>query len=263
MSHRFLTRVALFVWGTLLSIAEIVGQEPEKKPAANPPTPSILFTNPLAIAPGFKGKVILRGLNLDQVNEVSAQPDSIKVKLKKAEKSNPSDDFKAEQVGNSRVEVEVQLATDIKDERISLTLKSKEQTISHELQLLSTDQLVNEVEPNPGFRQSQSIKLGQTVPGTISAAKDVDVYQLELTAAHSIRIETMAARHGSPIDTHLTLYDERGRILAVSDDAAKSRDSLIEHTPLATGKYFISVLDARDYGHADGVYLLKTSAVKP
>jgi hypothetical protein len=262
MSHRFLTRLALFAWGALLSIAEIVGQESEKKPTDKSPTPSILFTNPLAIAPGFKGKVILRGMNLEQVSEVSSKPDSIKVKLKKAEKSNPSDDFKAEQVGNSRVEVEVQLAPDIKDERITLTLKSKEQTISHELTLIANDQLFAEVEPNPGFRQSQSIKLGQLVTGTISAAKDVDVYQLELTAAQSIRIETLAARRGSPIDTHLTLYDERGRILAVSDDAAKSRDSLIEYAPSYTGKYFVAILDARDYGHADSAYLLKTSVNK-
>ncbi len=164
MRNHIPTRLCACILGTLFSIAENVAQEPDKKPA-----PALLlrpFSSPIHWHSALVSKAKSSCVDeLEQVSEVSANPESIKVKLKKAEKSNPTDDFKAEQVGNSRVEVEVQLDKALKTDQIKLSLQSPQQTLDHAILLITSDQLVTEVEPNPGFRQSQSIKTGQTYKG--------------------------------------------------------------------------------------------------
>ncbi len=98
-----------------------------------------------------------------------------------------------------------------------------------------------------GFRQAQQIQIPQTVDGQIHGDKNVDVFSFDIADPQSVTFEVLARRHGSGLDSLLTLFDHRGHIVAVNDDHDGTTDSRIT-TELAAGKYFISLQDAQDHG---------------
>ena len=96
----------------------------------------------------------------------------------------------------------------------------------------------------------------QVVEGRISQAQDVDVFRFEGKQGQQLILEVFAARHGSALDSLLTLHDADGRTLAVSDDIEGSSDSRIEVTLPKTGVWYVSVIDAHDQGGPTHVYRL-------
>ena len=107
-----------------------------------------------------------------------------------------------------------------------------------------------------GFRQAQTIRLPQVVDGAIDRPKDVDVFRFEGKAGQKVVAEVLAARHGSGLDSILTLYTAAGQVLATSDDMPGSVDSLIEFTLPADAVYFLAIQDAHDQGGPPNVYRL-------
>ena len=63
-------------------------------------------------------------------------------------------------------------------------------------------------------------------------------------------------RHGTALDSILTLYDAAGRELASNDDIEASVDSRLEVTLPRDGPYYVSVIDAHDQGGPAHVYRL-------
>ena len=115
-------------------------------------------------------------------------------------------------------------------------------------------------EPNNGFRNAQSVQIGQTIEGVVNPSSDVDVFRIDGKEGQQLVLEVFAARYGSPLDSMLTLYDADGRIVAANDDFDGTTDSRVEATLPKTGAYYISLVDANDIGSTANVYRLAIRA---
>lgn len=116
---------------------------------------------------------------------------------------------------------------------------------------------MTETEPNDGFRQAQSLAIPQIVDGQIHADRNVDVYSIELLASQQLIAEVFARRHGSGLDSVLSVFDSKGRKI-ISNDDRDSVDSKIE-IRLEAGRYFLVVQDAHDRGGPAHPYRLVLS----
>ena len=85
----------------------------------------------------------------------------------------------------------------------------------------------------------------------------MDLFRFEGKAGQKVVLEVYAARHGSPLDSMLTLYDASGAILDTCDDIEGSTDSRIEATLPKAGTYYVAVSDAHDQGAAFFLYRLR------
>jgi hypothetical protein len=221
----------------------------DKKKPADKPAPKVLYSIPLALKPGEKQKVALRGKNLDAVKEVKAS-DGATVKFLAARKAGVPNNYPAERVGDSEVEIELELPKGGK----ALTLTIGDATYTP----LVADDLpaVKEKESNDGFDQAQLIPVPCAVDGTIKGEKDADVFKFDGKKGDKLRLEVVAARYGSPVDAMLTLYDADRRVIDSADDAAGSSDPLLNVTLPKDGAYYLTVIDAHDLGGPNFGYRL-------
>lgn len=256
--HRWIVLV-LFVGSMGLLAADA------KKPAAKDP-PKVIVAAPLGIAPGVKTRLILRGLRLENATEVRCQEPKASAKLLKKSKVGVPNPQSLQRLGDTQVEAEVTLPADYPNRTVTVSvLTPTGESAAHEL-LIERAPVLDEKEPNNGFRQAQTVALPQEIQGRIDAAKDVDLYRFEGKAGQQVTIEVLAARYGSPLDALLTLYDAEGRILASCDDVAGGADSRLEITLPRDGSYLLGVIDANDEGGAAYVYRLSlrlTGSARP
>ena len=234
-------------------------KKPEEKEA-----PRVLVAAPLAVVPGPMGRVTLRGTNLDQATEVRVMAEGAVAKILSKGKINVPPKQDPLRVGSSQVEVELALPATLTAESVLLTVVTPAgETPAFALRILAAEAVLAEQEPNNGFRQAQRLETGRAVLGTIHEPRNVDVYRFDGKAGQRVVCEVVAARYGSGLDAMLTLYDDRGRTLAASDDVpagdnkASSTDSHFEHTLPADGVYYLSVIDAHDEGGSAHGYMLR------
>src|SRR5438270_8668369 len=81
----------------------------DKKKATKPPDPKVLYTVPLVVKPGEKVKLAVRGKGLDGVKEVKLGGADAKAKVLGAKKVAVPHNYPGEKVGDSEVEVELEL----------------------------------------------------------------------------------------------------------------------------------------------------------
>ena len=234
----------------------------DKKEPKKPEPPRVIVTMPLAVAAGKTNLVRVRGENLTNVTELHFTNAALKavatirsqttLELPKGVETN--------KVGNTQMEVDFYFPADAACATNYFTAISPlGQSAPQPLIVLSADELIDEREPNGGFKQAQPLAPGKTLVGAIKEAADVDVFRFEGRAGQQAVIEICAARHGAALDSLLTLYDAVGHILAVSDDAGGSPDSLLKFRLPADGSYLASVIDSFDRGGPAYVYLLRVS----
>jgi Bacterial pre-peptidase C-terminal domain len=247
-------RANLFAAGcTWIIMVQAVGAQPKPDPKT---APQILVMVPLGVPVGMTSRVTLRGLRLDTAGEVRFKETGITVKILNKTKvgvPNPQD---ASKLGDSQVEVELKIPADFKGNTAQCLVKTPQgESAGHQL-LVDAQLVLHEKEPNNGFRQAQPIIVPSVIEGRISSPLDVDVFRIDAKAGQQLTVEIHAARHGSPLDSILTLYDSTGQIVASNDDFDGSPDSRIEVRLPKSGSYFISVLDAHDQGGPTHVYRL-------
>ena len=233
----------------------------DDKPAeTKPPEPAqIVFTNPLAMAPGKAQTLLLRGLRLEGATSVKLlglEP-APEVVLKKKEKAGAPDKLDVKDVGDSICEVEFTLPADFSAAELELSIQTGEVvSLGYKLVLRPVDKLVVESEPNNGFRQALGLQAGQTIVGSIQSPGDVDVFEFSGVAGHTIVAEVFAHRGGSALDSLLSLHLPNGQLLAQSDDQTTTRDSLLKFTLPSAGSYCLVLQDANDRGGAAHPYRL-------
>ncbi len=166
------------------------------------------------------------------------------------------DPKEADRVGNTQAEVEVTLPPDYPARTVTVTVLTPAGESPPHALLVDRGPVVAEREPNNGFREAQPLAPGQQVQGAISQKQDVDVYRFEGKAGQQVVAEVLAARHGSALDSFLTLHDGEGRILASNDDSDGGPDSRVELRLPRDGTYYLSVIDANDQGGPAHVYRL-------
>jgi hypothetical protein len=230
--------------------------------AAEPKLPKINAIAPFGITPGVATRLTIRGVRIEDATEVRCQEPKSRVKLLTKRKAEAPKE-KGKGGNESRLEVEVTLPADYPNRTVTLTVLTPAGESPASLLLVDRSPVVAEKEPNDGFRRAQPIQLPQEVNGSIGAAKDVDLYRFEGKAGQQVAIEVFANRYGSPLDSLLTLYDGKGRILAACDDMSNSSDSRLDVRLPQTGTYYVGVIDANDAGSANHVYRLSVRLTKP
>lgn len=218
-----------------------------KKPADKADAPRAKFVTPLAVAPGFTGKVVVRGFQLDTASEVKAG-DKVTAKLVgQPHKAPPPAPTPAAKAGDSEVEVELTIPKDFQGSEIELRVVTPAGT-SPPVRLLVDANLTDEKEPNDGFAEAQPVTLPATIRGTIGRPRDVDVFRFTGRKGDRLRLEVTAARLGSPADTLLTLYDANRQIVDQCDDLDGSPDPALRVTLPRDGVYYVGVIESHDAG---------------
>lgn len=239
------------VFTVMLPALLIRGEEPADKPL-----PRVALTAPLALPVGAKTKVLVRGWNLQEVSEVRSEPALGPVLLAGKDKAAIPGRQDAKQIGDTQVEVEVELPADALPGELTLILISPHGEVRQPIYVGSEIPAVLEQEPNDGFRSAQPIVCPQVIDGQIHGDRNVDVFRLELAEPRRMVLEVIAQQRGSALDSVLTLFDQEGRIVSVHDDGPQRGDSRIERE-LPAGRYYISLQDALDRGGPAHPYRLQ------
>lgn len=234
----------------------------DKKKAESKDTPRVLHAVPLAAAPGFKGKVLLRGLKLDDATEVKATNPKATVQLVgKPKKAGPPKDYPAEKAGDTELELELELPKDFTADHVSLAITNPKGTSLFKL-LVDASTRTAEKEPNNDFTTAQELVLPTTVDATISREHDFDLYRITGKAGDRLRVEVKAARLGAPTDAYVVVYDADKRIIETGDDAEGTTDPILNFKLPRDGVYFVSVLEAHDAGGPMFAYRLTIAKAK-
>jgi hypothetical protein len=253
---------ALFIAAGLAILTGSAMAPAEDKSPENKEQPRVLLAAPLGLPLGTTTKLTLRGLKLDTASEVrlllpgAAAPDQATIKLLAAGKSEVPAGQEAGRIGDTQVELEITLPAELPSGPLAVAVKTPGgESSPHELLLFRGSLLVEE-EPNDGFRQARPVAAPRAIDGAIRQAQDVDVFRYEGGPGEKLIIEVLAARHGSPLDSIITLYSADGRELTANDDFGASGDSRLEVTLPQAGVYYISLQDAHDQGGPAHVYRL-------
>ena len=187
-------------------------------------------------------------MNLETATELRVREPRVGIKLLSKKKST-LDKQDAKKVGDSEVVVEFTASPELAGQAVTFVVVTPSGESPPRKLLVDDDiPVVQEKEPNDGFRQAQRIQVPQVVEGVIGRPLDVDVFRLEGTAGELLVVEVEAARHGSVLDSFVTFHDAAGSLLASNDDSGGTPDSRLEVVLPTTGAYYVSVLDAHDLG---------------
>lgn len=230
---------------SLLCAGDALAQDAAEKKAE---PPRVAMCVPLAVPVTATTKMIVRGWALASAAEVRSSSPQVSCKVLSAASVAVPNGQDAKQIGDTQIELEVTVVEGAEPGDANLTVVSPTgESPAHKLLIGSVHPLVADCEPNDGFQQAQQIQIPQAVDGQIHGDKNVDVFSFDIPDLQSVTVEVLARRHGSGLDSLLTLFDHRGNIVAVNDDHEGMTDSRIT-AELAAGKYFISLQDAHDHG---------------
>jgi hypothetical protein len=172
-------------------------------------------------------------------------------------------DADAKKAGDSQMEVEWTFPTETKPGTNWFTVVSTNGVSEpHPLVILLGQDLIEEKEPNGGFKQAQGLEPGKVLVGAVKEAADVDVFRFEGKAGQRVRVEVTAAGLGSALDSLVTLYDSGGHVLVANDDVQGQADSVLSAKLRMDGVYFVSLIDAQDRGGPTSLYLLKITVTE-
>jgi hypothetical protein len=161
-------------------------------------------------------------------------------------------------VGDSFVDLEFELPADFAGGELPIVVTSDDGASQpYRLLVMPPARLVAEAEPNEGFRKPGKLAADQWVLGSIQQQRDVDVFQIEAQAGHSLTAEVVAARRGSALDSLLMVHDAAGQLIVQNDDRPEHRDSLVSFKVRSSGVYFLTLIDAHDRGSSAQPYLLQ------
>ena len=212
------------------------------------------YTLPLAVAPGYTGRVTVRGYGLDAATEVTADGGVAVKILGKPRKAAPPQNVPPEISGDTEVDVELTLPKDFAAPHVAIKVGTADA-----VKLAVVRGLVAEREPNDGFATGQLIVPPLTLHGTIEKPRDVDVYRFVGRKGQRWSFAVTARILGSPVDALLTLYDERRRLVESCDDLGSDADPSFTVTLPRDGVYFLSVIDSHDQGGGIFSYLLSVT----
>jgi hypothetical protein len=130
-------------------------------------------------------------------------------------------------------------------------------------------ELVEETaEANDDCDSAMLVSFPAGINGRLDQAADIDCYAFEATKGETISVEVCARRHGSKIDSYLSILDSSGKRLKLSDDLVLGKrnysDSWIENWVVpADGRYVIEIRDLHLRGGPDFVYFVKLTRAVP
>lgn len=124
-----------------------------------------------------------------------------------------------------------------------------------------------EAEPNNEQAKATEVKQGEPVAlnGVIEAPGDIDFFKLALKKGQQVVLQAYAQTLGSPLDTVVNIYNEKGGSLGGNDDGGGRRrlDSKQTLRVPADGTYFVRVADHLERGGPNFVYRIEVVATQP
>jgi hypothetical protein len=166
---------------------------------------------------------------------------------------------------DSSFEEEVQLPAEV-DPDFMLFSKSQEPAPSgNPFRLVSYDNVL-EVEPNEAQAQATPAATSPiALNGIIEKPGDVDFFKVPLKKGMTLEVQGFAQSVGSPLDSVVNIYNEKGGKLNGNDDGGGRRrlDSKFKIAIPADGDYFVRVTDHLDRGGPTYVYRLELIAAEP
>lgn len=223
--------------------------------------PRITATEPAALVSGSTVTFRLRGFELKEATEMrfpTAAETSVEIKeAKDAAQPNGLDN---KMVGNMELLAEVTLPANLPTGLLEYVVTTPAGDAIGKVMVLSADSVIDEEEPNNGFREAQELPMGRFARGSIQGNKDVDVYAIAAQAGQRLKVTVMS---GGPLlmDAELNCYDSQGQFLASADDD-QSRDPVLTLETQAEGTVFLCVSSAHDVGGEWHSYLLIVEDVK-
>ena len=251
------SRVILFA--IACALVAVLARGEEKKKDDKKETPKVLLISPFSVIGGKPNTLRIRGLKLAEAIEVHVEAAGVPIPatIKEKGKVEPIKPFDAAKTGDTRIVLELNMPEGIAATELSIVVVTKAgNTEPRPVLVLNAATTIEEKEPNGGFREAQEIKWGQTLRGTISDSSDVDVFKFQAKSGQRIVAEVDAARHGSPLDSLLTLYDDKGHELASNDDSEVGADSILQFKIPSDGVYLLCLSDANGVGSEAHGYLL-------
>jgi hypothetical protein len=255
-------RQLIFLFCLSLLTSSAVSQD--KKQPDKKDMPRIKYSIPLVVKTGEKQKLTLRGKGLAAVKEVRVEGiEKSTVKVLGGKAVGVSNTYPVDRVGDSEVELELDLPKDSKPGELKLVaLGAGGESTPYTLLLRDGIPAVVEKEPNDGFEQAQAVQVPSAIEGTIKTEKDVDVYKFVGKKGDKLRIEVQAARYGSPLDAMLTFYDADRRVIDSASDSSGLPDPILNATLTKDGEYYVSVIDTNDLGGSNYGYRLVVTREK-
>ena len=245
----------------LLCLSAFAQEKPKDKAKDVPPRITVVL--PMGTDVGKTTKLLLRGFGADAITEVRFQePRTTGKVVGKGKKVGVPDKMKALTVGDSEIEIEVTLPSEVSSPVLPFTVVSPTGESPAGSLLVNDPDLprVAEKEPNEGFKTAMPLPMPACVEGKIERSQDVDVFKIECRKGQTIVVDLQAARYGSPLEGMLTLHDADGRILATAAKKADRADPGLEYAVVADGTYLVSLIDAADQGGSMFVYRLIVKA---
>jgi hypothetical protein len=231
----------------------------------------ITAIEPVALAVGSKVTWKVRGFELKGATEIRfvrpgqmSDPESgaaaIRVEIKETKDAGQAKGLENKLAGNTQLVAELTLPDDAPAGLWEYEIVAPAGQAKGKIRVIAADALIDEKEPNNGFRESQELKPGQVALGSIQSDKEVDVFSFKANAGQQL---TITVTSGGPIlmDAQLDCYDARGQFLAASDDD-QSRDPIVTFKTQADGMVYVCVRSAHDIGGEWQSYLLAIDDVK-
>ena len=249
--------LAVAPWVLASALISVAVMGAEEKPT---PPPRVTAMAPLAVPQGFAGKVRLRGFYLKEATEVRTSAPRKPDRLAIAEKKDAAipKGMEKDMVGDAEVVIDLTLSTNYPVGSLPLIIVRGEHAAPPvALRVLPSSQLIEETEPDNGFRSATKLEPGNSVAGAIKDQRDVDVFRIEGRAARPLRARVSARGAASLSDPLVAVYDAQGQKLAAADDdGLQSPAAQLQLTPETDGPIFIVVQDALDTGSDWHSYVL-------
>jgi len=232
------------------SLARALAADEPTKPEADAKVPSLSSVQPLAVGIGATNNLNVRGKNLADLKSLQFVGSSARVSWKFVSKEEPKTEKSGEKNKDGpdqQLEVEFKLGSETPvGTNVALVAtgpagKSKPLPIF----VAAEGRLLDEKEPNDGFKAAQAVEPGFCVSGSFSQTTDVDVFRIQAKAGQKLRFEVIAAQLGSSLDSSMSLYDSKGAITSTNDDSVE-RDPAISLTMALDGDCFIALTSVTD-----------------
>jgi hypothetical protein len=229
--------------------------DPKKEPAG------ITAVDPASLIAGSKVSLKIRGFKLKEATEIRfPKAPGVKAEIKEKKDAAQPAGLENKQVGESQIVLELTLPADLQVGSLEYVVVTPAGEAPGRVTIVAPAQVMDEKEPNNGFRNAQKLEPGKAVRGAIQPDKDVDVFEYAAGAGKKIKVSVTG---GSSLlmDAALSCYDSHGHLLAMADDT-DGRDPSLTLTPAADGPVFLCVSDAHDKGGEWHSYLLTVEEPK-
>ncbi|WP_047815368.1 pre-peptidase C-terminal domain-containing protein [Rhodopirellula islandica] len=206
--------------------------------------PKISYIRPLGVVRGEESTITLHGSALGDATEVLTDLPGLEI-------------LEVKPVDEKSVTVKLKADEKLAPGLYPVRLVTKSGITDLRLIGVGTMPIVNEVEPNNSFEETQAIEMDRTIEGNIDR-EDVDCFKVHLEAGQKLTVEIEGIRLVQQLNNR-NIFDPAIAILnsdrfevAVSDDSSLlQQDSLCSFTPEEAGDYTIVVRESSFLGAAN------------